>query len=171
MNEKKFSKKMMDTYILRAAKNSDINNIRDIYNYYVNNGYEAYSENDVDVGFFINMKKAALSFYILEIKGEPVGFSVLRNYLPYENFRHTGIITYFIKPEFTNMGYGSILYNKLIEDAKKFGINTIIVHLSSLNHRSLKFHTKYGFKECGRFRNIAKKFKQDFDIIWMQKII
>jgi len=142
-----------------------------IYNYYVINGVAAYSEKEVDIDFFLRMKKEALSFNILEINNKIVGFSVLRNYLPYENFSHTGILTYFIKPEFTNKGYGSILYHRLIEDANKFGIKILIVHLSSLNRKSLKFHKKHGFKECGRFKKIATKFNKYFDIIWMQKSI
>ncbi|MFX0177584.1 MAG: GNAT family N-acetyltransferase [Candidatus Hodarchaeota archaeon] len=150
---------------------SDIPIVRDIYNYYVINGVAAYSEKEVDLDFFLKMKKEALSFYILEINNEIVGFCVLRNYLPYENFRHTGLLTYFIKFKLTNKGYGSILYEKLIEDAKRYGIKTLIVHLSSLNSLSINFHKKHGFKECGRFKNIAKKFNQDFDIIWMQKFI
>jgi len=162
---------MKNNYLIRAANDSDIVKVREIYNYYAIKGVAAYSEREVDIDFFLKMKKNALSFYILEIDYKIVGFAVLRNYLPYENFRHTGILTYFIKLEFTNKGYGTMLYHKLIEDAKKFGIKILIVHLSSLNRENLNFHKKHRFEECGRFKDIAKKFNQKFDIIWMQKSI
>jgi len=140
-----------------------------IYNHHVKYSFAAYSEKDVNVEFFINMKKEAISFYVLEIEKNIVGFAVLRNYLPHENFRHTGKLTYFILPKYTNQGYGTMLYNELIEDAKKNKISKLFIHLSSLNEQSYNFHKKHGFFECGRFRNIAKKYDKYFDIIWMQK--
>ncbi len=162
---------MINNYKIRHVKNSDMNDVRNVYNYYVKNEFAAYAEKDVPIDFFNNIKEEALSFYILEINAKLVGFAVLRNYLPYDNFKHTGKLTYFIRPEYTNKGYGTILFNKLIEDAKQNGMSTIIVHLSSLNDSSLYFHKKHGFEECGRFNNIAKKFNRYFDIIWMQKTL
>jgi len=40
---------------------------------------------------------AAISCYVLEIDREVGGYAILRNYLPYVNFKHTGKLTYFIK--------------------------------------------------------------------------
>lgn len=162
---------MKDNYILRALFDSDINEVLAIYNQHVKNSYAAYSEKELPVDFINKIKQDAISFYILEIMKKIIGFAVLRYYLPYDNFKHTGIFTYFLMPEYTQQGYGTILYNKLTEVAKKNGISKVFVHLSSLNIQSYNFHKKHGFEECGRFKDIAKKFNQVFDIIWMQKII
>ncbi|MFW9902382.1 MAG: GNAT family N-acetyltransferase, partial [Candidatus Thorarchaeota archaeon] len=135
------------------------------------NGFAAYSEKELKIEFINRLKKDSISFIILEIENKIAGFALLRNYLPYENFKHTGQLSYFIKPEYTNKGFGTILLNKLVEDAIKIGINYFFVHISSLNEQSLNFHKKHGFIECGRLTNIAMKFDMSFDIIFMQKVI
>lgn len=158
-------------FTIRELRESDKYPVLSIYNYHVINGFAAYSEKELKIEFINRLKKGSISFIVLEIENKIAGFALLRNYLPYENFRHTGQLTYFIKPEYTNKGFGTILLNKLVEDAIKMGINIFIVHLSSLNEQSLNFHKKHGFIECGRLTDIAMKFDNYFDIIFMQKKI
>ncbi|MFX1420566.1 MAG: GNAT family N-acetyltransferase [Promethearchaeota archaeon] len=156
---------------IRSVQDSDLNDVVSIFNYYIKNGFAAYLENEVNISFFHNIKQISQLFYVLELEATVIGFAFLKNYLPYENFKHTGLLTYFISHEYTNKGLGTIVLNKLIKDAKEQGIHILLVNLSSLNHQSLNFHKKNGFIECGRFKNIAKKFNQAFDIIWMQKTL
>jgi L-amino acid N-acyltransferase YncA len=47
-------------------------------------------------------------------------------------------------------------------------VDTILASISSRNDGSIRFHKKNGFRECGRFRRVGRKFGQDFDIVWMQ---
>jgi len=162
---------MLNKCEIREYRDSDLEEISHIYNFYVKNGFAAYPENKLDAAFFNVIITAAISCYVLVVDGEVVGYGILRNYLPYVNFKHTGKLTYFIKPEYTHKGFGTILLDKLIEEAKRNNIKNIYIHASSENPQSINFHRKHGFKECGRFRNIAKKFGQYFDIIWMQKNI
>ncbi len=156
--------------MIRQFRNTDLGDIIEIFNYYVKNSFAAYPEKELGSNLFNKLVQEAISCYVLEIENAIGGYAILRNYLPYENFKHTGILTYFLKVECTNKGFGTIIFNKLIEDAKQHGINIIYVHVSSKNPQSLNFHKKLGFKECGRFKNVAKKFNQKFDIIWMEKI-
>ena len=162
---------MLNKCEIREYRDSDLEEISHIYNFYVKNGFAAYPENKLDATFFNAIITAAISCYVLVVDGEVVGYGILRNYLPYVNFKHTGKLTYFIKSEYTHKGFGTILLEKLIEEAKRNNIKNIYIHASSENPQSINFHKKHGFKECGRFRNIAKKFGQYFDIIWMQKNI
>ncbi len=162
---------MQYEFKIRDLKESDISAVLSVFNYHVINGFAAYSEKELSIDFIHRLKKDSLSFIILEIEQDIIGFAFLRNYLPYDNFKHTGQLSYFIKPEYTNKGFGTMLFNKLVDATKDNRIDILIVHLSSLNLQSLNFHKKHGFIECGRFKNIAKKFGQEFDIIWMQKNI
>ncbi len=49
------------------------------------------------------------------------------------------------------------------------GIDSLLVNISSRNRESLGFHLKNGFRECGRFLKVGRKFGEDFDAVWMQK--
>jgi phosphinothricin acetyltransferase len=50
-------------------------------------------------------------------------------------------------------------------------VETILASISSRNEGSLRFHRKHGFRECGCFEGVGRKFDQDFDVVWMQKRI
>lgn len=160
---------VLDEFKIRVLKDSDLNEVSSIFSYYIENNFAAYPESEVDSNFFLNIKQTANCFYVLELGTTIVGFAFLRNFLPYDNFKHTGVLTYFIDYKYTDKGLGTLLLNKLIEYAKENEISILLVNLSSLNQQSLNFHIKHGFYECGRFKNIARKFNKEFDIIWMQK--
>lgn len=157
------------TYKIRQVEDIDMSYVMAIYNHYVKKYYAAYSDKELGMDFFEKLRRESISFYVLEIEQQLVGFCVLRNYLPYDNFKHSGLITYFILPEYTNRGYGTLFFKKLVEDAKVNEIQTLIVHISSLNNQSIRFHKKHGFLSCGRLKKVGKKFNQYFDIVWMQK--
>ncbi|MEJ1730175.1 GNAT family N-acetyltransferase, partial [Escherichia coli] len=74
-------------------------------------------------------------------------------------------------PQHTGKGLGTKALKRLEEDALKVGIKTILANISSMNSRSIDFHKKNGFVECGRFQKIITKMGTPFDIIWMQKTL
>ena len=45
----------------------------------------------------------------------------------------------------------------------------IIAGISGFNTGSMKFHSNNGFRECGRFIGVGRKFGREFDVVWMQK--
>jgi len=64
-----------------------------------------------------------------------------------------------------------MILERFINEAKSLGIDHILASISSLNQKSMDFHLKNGFKECGRFPGIGEKFGNTFDMIWMQRQI
>jgi L-amino acid N-acyltransferase YncA len=86
-------------------------------------------------------------------------------------FNHTAELGYFIKPDYTVRGLGTLLLAQLIQDAKKMNIRVLLASISSLNEKSIEFHKKHGFFESGRFKGIGQKRGQIFDLVWMQNFI
>ena len=66
---------------------------------------------------------------------------------------------------------GKKLLGFLEKGAVEKGITNILANISSLNPRSIDFHKKNGFVECGRFKNVGRKKGQLFDTVWMQKVL
>ncbi len=146
----------------------------DIFNHYIENSFAAYPENKVPYAFFDILMRMAHGYPTLVAKDEEakvVGFGLLRPHNPMSTFAQTAEITYFIKPEYTARGIGSTMLKFLIDGARKQGISSILANICSLNKRSIHFHEKKGFVECGRFRRVGKKKGQLFDVVWMQKIL
>lgn len=148
--------------------------IIDIYNHYVENSFAAYPEDRVPYEFFNLFLSMAEGYPFLVAKnheGRALGFAMLRPHNPIPSFSKSADITYFIAPEHTNQGIGKAMQIRLINDAREKGITSILASISSLNTKSLNFHTKQGFQECGRFQKVGRKWGQDFDVIWMQKMV
>lgn len=165
---------MQDNFKLKKMSEEDRTQIIDIFNYYIENSYAAYPENKVGYEFFdmfLNSTKGYPTVTAKTIDGEIIGFGLLRAYSPMPAFRRTAEISYFMKPEYVGKKLGKLLLDYLLDEAKKMNIDCVLASISSLNEISLKFHFKNGFKECGRFIQVGKKKNQDFDVVWMQKLL
>jgi len=93
--------------LLRTIRDSDRIDVVSIVNYFTINSFSAFADKEVDIKFFNKLKNEAITFYTLEKNEKSIGFCCLRKYMPFENFSHTGILTYFIMPEYTHKGYGT----------------------------------------------------------------
>ena len=129
-----------------------------IFNYYVEESFAAYPADRVSDSFFDALMEKAEGYPTVAAKDEGgtiLGFGLLRAHNPIPSFSHTAEITYFVRPEQTSRGIGSLMLEYLLEEAKKKGISSILASISSLNEGSVRFHKKHGFVECGRFRQVG----------------
>jgi L-amino acid N-acyltransferase YncA len=143
----------------------------DIFNHYVSNGFAAYGDQPVEIEHFNRFLGIARGYPAMVVKDESgtvVGFAFLHPYRSESTFHRVAEITYFIHPDHTGKGLGTRILKEFVEAAKARGIDTFLASISSRNEASLRFHVKHGFEECGRFRRIGRKFGQDFDVVWMQ---
>lgn len=146
----------------------------DIFNYYIENGFAAYPDKKLPYEFFdmfLIITKDYPAVVIKSDNNEIIGFGFIHSYSPFSVFKETAEISYFIKEEATGQGIGKKILEYIESEAKKQNISSILASISSLNEGSINFHAKNGFKECGRFINIGKKFDRYFDVVWMQKIL
>lgn len=156
---------------IRRMHQGDRESVTDIFNYYVENGLNAFPEEKMPYSFFdeVFLKGGGYPRIVAENEaGKVVGFAMLRPHNPIPAFRETCEITCFIKPEMTGRGLGTQMIRFLIEEAGSRGIRNILAAISSVNKGSVDFHRRQGFKECGRFAGIGRKKGVSFDVIWMQ---
>ena len=142
-----------------------------IFNHYITDSFAAYSDETVDYDFFdrfLDMTRGYPAVVIKDDRETVVGFAFLHAIRPERTFLRVAEITYFIHPDHTCKGIGTMVLNQFRQAAQERGIETLLASISSRNEESLRFHGKNGFEECGRFRRIGKKFGDDFDMVWMQ---
>lgn len=146
-----------------------------IFNYYIQTSTCAYRDELVDDSFFNNFLDAVENYCGFAVvdkdSSNVIGFGLLEPYVALSTFSETAELMYFIHPDYTGKGIGSILLKKLEENAKKIGIKKLIADISTENIESIEFHKKNGFVEQGRLQNIAKKFGRYFGIVIMVKDI
>lgn len=170
--------KSSEKYLTREASTEDVPGMLEVFNYYIENSFASYIETSVGPEFFQVIqnekeqeKDDRFPFYVIEENGKIIGIGALRPYFPFPNFRHTGVVSYFILPGHTRKGLGSRMLEKLCTEAGEKKMKSLLANVSSKNEASLNFHLKHGFIECGRFRDVGTKFGKYFDIIWLQKFL
>ena len=110
--------------------------------------------------------------------GEPVGFayaSVFKNRAAYDRCVETSI---YLKPSARGRGIGRALYTELESALREQGILNAYACISyaeredeTLDHGSVRFHERMGYRLCGTFRQCGYKFGRWYDMIWMGKML
>jgi phosphinothricin acetyltransferase len=154
---------------VREALDTDRDAVIAIFNHYARASYAAYPEMPVNERFFNFLREGTLAFFVLEHKARVVGFGLLKPVLPFPAFMATGMLTYFILPEFTAKGLGNRLLEQLTAEAERMGMTSLVANMASKNTASIRFHSRHGFTEVGRLHNAGVKFGEPFDVVWMQK--
>lgn len=153
--------------------NEHAEDVMTIFNYYIENSFAAYSDQKLPIGFFDKLLEMTNGYpaFVIKANDDVVGFCMLRAYNPFSTFKNTAEISYFIDDDHAGKGLGKMALDKLTDAAREQGITTILASISSENTPSLSFHRKNGFTECGRFKQIGRKFGKPFDVIWFSKQI
>ncbi len=159
---------------LAPMTSNDREQIVDIFNYYVENTFAAYPDRKVPYEFFdalLNMCQGYPTATVKDTQGHVAGFGMLRPYSPIPSFSRTAEITYFLEPGFTGQGIGKTLLEYLVARGRSKNVTSILASVSSLNQRSINFHRRNGFVECGRFREVGLKRGKAFDVVYFQRML
>lgn len=93
------------------------------------------------------------SLYWLYVDGYPVGFGKLRHFLTEKLRKEGGHIGYAIRPGQRGKGYGTILLKLLIEEARKFGIDRVLLTIKNDNISSIKV----ALKNNGKIERVSEE--------------
>jgi len=160
--------------MIRYVEEKDYKEITDIYNYYIKNTTITFEEDELS---YDNMRKRIDSikkkfpYIVYEEDGSILGYAYLNYFSERSAYRFSLDLSIYLKNGELTKGIGSALYNKIENIARKKGIKKIISCITLSNDRSISFHKKMGFSECGRMNNVGYKHNAWQSIVWMDKDI
>lgn len=146
----------------------------DIFNYYIRETTAAYRRDAVDYDFFEHFTADMAThpaYAIRNADGVVAGFCMLEPFMNIATFAGIAEVTYFLHPDCTGRGIGSIALSKMEDDAKKIGIRKLVANASLENSASVRFHLARGFSEYGRLENAGEKLGRKFGIVYLEKKI
>lgn len=72
----------------------------------------------------------------------------------------------YVRHAYRGRGFGSVLVQRLMNDAKGTGYETMRLETASFMHDAHKLYRSLGFEACERYRRVSEKFAST--TMWMQ---
>lgn len=143
-----------------------------ILNHYIFHSTAAYRTEPVGEEFFPHFlagPEVLCSYALVAPEGEVAGFCMLEPRMPLPTFSEVAEVMYFLHPEHTGKGYGTMALHHLEAEARRRGIRKLLADISSENADSIAFHRRHGFAEYGRLEDAGAKFGRRFGLVYMVK--
>lgn len=162
--------------IIRIAKESDMPQLLNIYNYEVLNGLATFDLRartlDERMEWFRAHNKDNHPLIVAEIDERAVGYASLSSYRDKEAYAKTVELSVYIDPEYRRRGIArSLMANLLDEARRREDIHTVISVITEGNDASVKLHQEFGFSWCGTMKEVGQKFGRMLDIVNYQIMV
>ena len=157
------------TIEIRNAKDSDVNDINDLYNYYIRETaftFDIQEKNILEKESWLkrfNNNDSHLCLVGL-VNNNLVGFvssDVFREKEAYKNSIESSV---YINPDHFGKGYGKQLMISLINKLKDKKIKRIYALITSPNNPSVNMHKALGFVKKGVLDSVGFKFDKYWDV-------
>ena len=160
--------------MIRKVTLQDSNQLKDIYNYYINHSIATLEETEISDMYFINLIKTItpkFPWYVYEVNKEIIGFASASPWKERSGYKNSVQLSVYLRPNNHHKGIGTKLYTKVIDDVKKQGIKVLMGGISLPNEASVRLHEKFGFVKAAHFNKIGYKFNKWVDVGYWQLIL
>jgi phosphinothricin acetyltransferase len=160
--------------LIRDAKGTDAQAIRDIYAPYVLHGVSTFEEVPPTpeemlerIGLVV---QSGFPYLVAELDGQIVGYAHASIYRPRPSYRYTAEDSIYVAGDHHKKGIGSSLLSALIPRCEAIGCRQLIAVVGdSGNVGSIKLHARFGFREVGTLRSVGFKLGRWVDTVLMQR--
>lgn len=161
--------------MIRDVTLADAKRIAEIYNYYIEETvitfeYDTVSEEQIQERIR-KVTAKGFPYFVYEKDGEITGYAYLSNWRERVAYNITLETSVYLDHNVIGSGVGSILYQELIERARKINIHSLIGGISLPKEASQRLHEKFNFKLVGNFRESGVKFGKLIDVEFWQLIL
>lgn len=156
-------------FTIRIAKQEDLQQLLDIYNYEVTHGAATLDLEEKTIEewqvWFDHHNIDHHPLYVAA-EGEHIcGYVSLSSYREKEAYRSTVELSIYINPQDRKRGVATALMGYILEIARQDEtLHTVVSVITSGNKASEKLHQKFGFEFCGTIREVGMKFGKYQDI-------
>lgn len=159
---------------IRQATEEDAAQVADIYNWYISNTTVTFETEVISVLEMRRRIKEKIETYdwiVGEYKQNIVGYAYYDSFKARTAYCQTIETTIYLTQESVGKGFGSLLYERLIESAKSHDFRELIGLIALPNLPSTALHQKMGFEEVGVLKKVGYKFDRYIDVgIWQKSL-
>lgn len=167
--------------IFRNVMKDDVEDLLNIYSYYVANTaitfeYEVPSVEEFSIRVTNTLKK--YPFIVAEFNSEIVGYAYAGPFKERPAYDWSVETTIYLSKDCRGKGIGKKLYLALENKLKEQNILNLYACIASpinedeyLTKDSIEFHQYLGYQIVGEFHKCGYKFERWYNMVWMEKII
>lgn len=165
--------------VFEALLEKDLEAIRNIYNYYVENSTATFaltplSREEMKQNVFFS--QACHQTFIIKSQdpataGKICGYVLTAPYKERCGYAKTAEISVYLAPEYVGAGLGRQAVAFMESFAKEQGIHTLISVICADNVASVLLFQKCGYNSCAHFKEVGIKFDRWLDVVCYQKIL
>jgi L-amino acid N-acyltransferase len=162
---------MNTSYAIRAAVESDLIAINDIYNHYVLHSTSTYQEEPEPLDSrqrWFDHHGEKHPVIVAEANRQVVGWGSLSAYHVRSAYRHTVENSVYVHHQHHRHGIGSLLLRELIAHSRRLGHRVIIAGIDRDQAASFALHMKFHFEKVGHLKQVGFKFGRWLDVIYME---
>jgi phosphinothricin acetyltransferase len=163
--------------MIRQVKESDAENICNIYNKYIESTRITFEEKPVKADEMISRIMNITRNYpwlVYEDKGGVIGYIYAGKWKERAAYRHSIEIAIYVESGNVGKGIGSMLFEELLRALKALkekSIHSVIYGIALPNPVSVALCEKFGFEKIAHFKEVGYKFDQWVDVGYWELII
>lgn len=165
---------------IRLATFDDSLAIAEIYNWYIENTTITFEEEPVtsgDMAQRIAVTDQTRPWFVLEEEGAEagqnkiLGFACAVRWRDRSAYRYSRETSIYLQPGSAGSGHGRMLYEHLIAALRETEVHNLIAGIALPNDASIALHEKLGFKRCGEFEEVGRKFDNFLNVAYWQLLL
>ncbi|MCL4504930.1 MAG: N-acetyltransferase family protein [Chloroflexi bacterium] len=164
----------MNTLTVRAARESDLTCLTDIYNHYVHESPATFDITPVTLDdrreWFHHYSETGPHRLLVAVRRQAVvGYASSSRFRPKPAYLTSVETSIYVRPELRGQQVGSLLYAELFRVLGGEDLHRAYAGVTLPNPASIALHKKFGFQEVGVYREVGRKFGEYWSVAWFEK--
>ncbi|MCM1355954.1 MAG: GNAT family N-acetyltransferase [Staphylococcus sp.] len=159
---------------IRPVCPKDLPAITAIYNHYVTTTAISFETEPVSLeAMTARIEEFARSYpcLVCETEGRIAGYCYAHAWKTRAAYAGTLETTIYLHRDFFGRGIGRALMERLIDECRRAGFDSLIACITYGNEASCRLHEKLGFKKVSHFKGVGRKFDRILDVVDMQLLL
>ena len=159
--------------MIRPAIESDVQDVCEIYNYFVENtaiSFEEKTISNLEMEQRIANQSIDYPWLVYEDEGKVVAYAYAGKWKTRSAYRFTLEVTIYMSSDSKGKGIGTKLYQALFDELTTRSVRSVMAVIALPNMASIGLHEKMGFEKVAHFKEVGYKHKKWIDVGYWQKM-
>jgi phosphinothricin acetyltransferase len=161
--------------VIRAAIESDLPAVNDIYNHYVRTSHITFdlvpTSLEARRRWFGERRFGRHRVFVAERGARVVGFASSGPHNARGGYETTVDTSVYVAPDTLGRGVGPTLYAVLFDALRDQDLHRALAGIAQPNRGSVALHRRFGFRRVAHFSEQGRKFGRFWDVDWYERAL